>query len=538
MEIAAEQSIEEADLGFDLDDRLDSAIYNAVLGIGGALDKVSKSSVNTAATKPLSLADKAALYATDAFCRAVCEVIPQKAVRGGWEITFGGDVEDSSEILTALGAYESRVASGSFGSAASTFDTEDDLLNSVSDCFFLAQVWANVMDGAVIVLNIDDGQPMNKPVNTARIKTIRAADVLDRNQIRPVVESNWNPLRPNYYELVSQEVLDRDRFQGMANQAGVQAYSIHRSRIIRFDGLITTQEQMKLNEGWGGSPLDLLWSELNRWRCTQDAIANAVMDHSLFVRKLKGLRDSLASKGQKGEAALQANSKAMKMMASIMGGVTIDMEKESLEYLQRQFSGIPDLVREFRDSLIGASRHPHTLLFGESPSGLGASGESEENSIANLVSEFQATAWRKKLLRVYRLIFLAKDGPTKGVLPDGWDLRFRSLIPESEADKASSRSTQAQTDNVYITAGVLDKEEVRQSRFGRSEYSFETQLDEKLWKKKQEEANQDPFADYGSLLGESEPASPSEEQVQQDSIIPFLFPDSRYASYWRTKAQK
>lgn len=543
--INAEESQSEGDYEFDF--RADAAIFNQLLGIGGRLDKVAQSGVNSAATKPLSIDQKIALFATDSFCRAVCETVPQKAATGGWEITLGSETKDVEKIQSALGEYEKCLAS----SNSEIEDDEDDILNSVADCFYLAQVWANIMDGAAIVLNIDDGQPMSEPVKSANIKTIRAADVLDRTQIQPVVETNWNPLRPNYYELVLPDTIERDRFKGMIqNEKGIGRYYIHRSRIVRFDGLLTTQKQMVNNGGWGASPLDLVWNELNRWRVTQDAIANAVMDHSLFVRQIKGLRDTKAQHGQKGEAAIQLNSQTMKLMATVMGGVTIDMEKEKLEYLQRQFSGIPDIMREFRDSLIGASRQPHTLLFGESPSGLGATGESEENMIASLVAEFQNTVWKRKLLRVYKLIFLAKDGPTKGKPPLDWGIRFNSLIPESESEKATARSTQAQTDTAYVNAGILLKGEVRNSRFGGDEYSFETVLDDKLWKEQQDQANQDPFADYGAMGGgdqsnqqdpfaqqgnNNNPSAGDQEQFQQDSLIPFQISDSRYARYWKKK---
>ena len=49
------------------------------------------------------------------------------------------------------------------------------------------------------------------------------------------------------------------------------------------------------------------------------------------------------------------------------------------------------------------------------------------------------------------------------------------------------RDKQSGIDRTYVDLGILLKEEVRQSRFGGSDYSIETELDEDLWKKKQEE---------------------------------------------------
>jgi len=513
--------------------RVDSAIVNALVGVGvgNGKDKLAQTGV-TRVFQTLDYTQKETLFRSNAFCRAVCEVIPQKAVSGGWEVTLGGDINDSDKILKELRAYERKIA----GMGAEDEDDDGDVLVSVPDCFAYAQTWANALDGSCIVLNIDDGRPAYEPVDTKRIRTITEIEVLDRTQIRPVIETNWNPLHPKYYELILPENIEslKGMFEQEIKGKRVSNFYIHRSRIIRFDGLITTINAMTLNDGWGGSPLDLLWDELNRWRITQDAIANSVMDSSLFVHKIKGLAKMLSTLDPKNRAVLETRLQLLKMMSGLMGGVAVDAENEDLSYLNRQFNSVPELMKEFRDSLIGASRLPHTLLFGESPSGLGATGESEENSIANLVKEFEENRWRSKLMRLYRLIFLAKDGPTKGKEID-FGLRFNSLIPESESEKATARQTQAQTDNTYVQAGVLDAEEIRQSRFGGEDYSFETTLDAKIWKERKDKENADPFADFsgfgddqGSLPpgqeqqalppGQQEPVDLGQAQIQQDSL--------------------
>lgn len=523
-----EASILEEDgdfLTYDEIVRLDSALVNLSVGLGDPRkEKLLNTSVNLTPRR-LNYLEKESLFNTNSFCRAVCEVVPQKAIAGGWEVTLGKEAKEPEKILTDLRTYDRKIAE-----VDDDEDLEGSIITSTEQMFGLAQTWANAKDGAVILLNIDDGQPPYEPVNRERIKSIVSAEVLDRTEIRPVVTSTWNPLHPKYYELVLPDNLLREQGQyagTMQTGSGTNAFYIHRSRIIRFDGILTTRRWMLDNEGWGGSPLDLLWDEFNRWKVTQDSLAAAIHDFSLFVHSYKGLQKILSRKDRLGEKAVMARFQEMRETAQAQGGVAIDADGEKIEYLNRQFNGITDITKDFRDSLIGATRLPHTLLFGESPSGLGATGESEENSIANLVREFQENVWKPKLMRLYRLIFLAKDGPTGGKEPDGWGLRFNSLIPESESDKATARQTQAQTDNVYIAANVITAEEVRASRFGGEDYSFETNLDEDAWeKKKAQEAEQaDPYAAFGApdpmaMLppDEAQPVDYGQAQLQQDSL--------------------
>jgi hypothetical protein len=59
-----------------------------------------------------------------------------------------------------------------------------------------------------------------------------------------------------------------------------------------------------------------------------------------------------------------------------------------------------------------------------------------------------------------------------------WQVSFPPLDVPTQAELIEMRAKQAQTDAVYVSAGVLSSEEVAVSRFGGTEYSFETSLDE------------------------------------------------------------
>lgn len=513
--------------------RIDSALTNLSVGIGDRRqEKLLNTTVNHSPRR-LSYHDKEVLFNTNSFCHAVCSTVPEKAIAGGWEVTLGSDTKEPEKVLTALRAYDRRIAEVDDDDGDN--DLDGSIFGSTEELFGLAQTWANAKDGAVILLHVDDGRPPYEPINRNRIKTIVSAEVLDRTEIRPVITSAWNPLHPKYYELLVPENLlkeQQEKYAGaMPQEMNSNAYYFHRSRVIRFDGNLTTRRWMLENEGWGGSPLDLLWDEFNRWKITQDSLAGAINDFSMFVHSVKQLKTILSRKNREGEKAVMMRLQDMREEAQATGGVAIDMDNEKLDYLNRQFTGITDITKDFRDSLIGATRLPHTLLFGESPSGLGATGESEENTIANLVKEFQENVWKPKLMRLYRLIFLAKDGPTGGKEPEGWGLRFNSLIPESESEKATARQTQAQTDNIYLAAEVVTKDEVRSSRFGGEDYSFVTNLDEEAWEeKKVKDAEQaDPYAAFGAAdpmaalppgMGDplQDPLDAGVAEFQQDSL--------------------
>ena len=52
--------------------------------------------------------------------------------------------------------------------------------------------------------------------------------------------------------------------------------------------------------------------------------------------------------------------------------MVIDADGEKVDFVSRNFAGVADAISHFKDDLIGASGLPHTAVFGDSPSGLGA----------------------------------------------------------------------------------------------------------------------------------------------------------------------
>jgi phage-related protein (TIGR01555 family) len=418
------------------------------------------------------------------------------ATQKGWELTLGSDGDD--DILEDFN------------------DIHDDL--EVEEAFNEAQFQANVYGGAVIIIIVDDKKPAYEPIDIKNLKKIVKLEVLDRYKVEPVLAlTDVNPLRPDKYRLVLPEYV-RKSLKNVTEDN--PQYIIDKSRIIRFDadGIRATPDMLRKNQGWTKSLLAALWEDYLEWKTSLKATGAMVQDASIFIYKLKDLSAMMKSKDS---LLLEGRIKLFRSMLSVIGGAIIDAEKESMEFISRNFAGVPEVANQQRDNFIGVSDIPHTKLFGESPSGLGASGESEQKDWASTIADFQTSKWRKKLRGLFKLIFLSKEGPTKGELIKGWSIKFHNLMVESEAEKISNMATMASTDQTYISAGVLLIEEVRKSRFGKSGFSIETTLDDSLFKKQQDEAKQQAQDPYGGYGGFPEEQAPSEElppeEVQQDS---------------------
>lgn len=426
--------------------------------------------------------------------KRLCRARPDAAILRGWQVTLGGQ-KGKQKIVADVASESERL--------------------KVPQAFNRAQVWANLYGGAAIVINADDGEHWSKPINLKKLKRIKGLRVLDRHKISPLLEStDFDPLEPKYYQLtLGIQTLQTLGFDGKNIDLSVERPDIiHHSRIVRFDGIELPPDMCQYSGGWGQSVIEEIWDEYSDWKGSLKSMSKILKDFSVFIYKVSELGTMLDDHG---EDALRTRFTAFKQGIETLGAAAIDKEGEDVDYKTRTLGGIDAIADKLRDALIGASGLPHTKLFGASPSGLGATGESEANNWADEVQAFQQSQWYNKLRALIRLIFLSSEGPTKGKEPEDWSIRFFSLIQQSESDLAGIRSTQATTDNTYVGAGILLPEEVRQSRFGGSEYSSDTILDSALWKKTQE-ANASEFGEFGG--GEEAPPTEVVEEVPPEEL--------------------
>jgi hypothetical protein len=160
------------------------------------------------------------------------------------------------------------------------------------------------------------------------------------------------------------------------------------------------------------------------------------------------------------------------MSKSIIKAVVLDLE-EDYEVKARSLAGVPELLTKADNRLTIASGMPHTLLLGESPGGLGTTGQNQVKNWYDLVARQQEINLTKKINLLIKLV--AKTLSIE--LPKEYTWEFNPLWQMSDTETAAYRKTVAETDAVYIDRGVVDSAEIASSRFGGEGYSAETTLD-------------------------------------------------------------
>jgi phage-related protein (TIGR01555 family) len=416
-------------------------LQNVLIGMGTGRDKGQYT--KTTATIFLAQEELENLYG-EWLPRRIVDIYADQATRKGFKVLFGGDGVRAEEVQGIEQVIE-------------------DLY--ILEHLNLAAKNSRLYGGACLLLFIDDGRPAYMPVDKRNIRRIEDIECLDRWQIAPVIneENLYDYSKATYYQIISGDLINQP-----------QLTYIHKDRILRFDGDWLPYRVRQRNYGWGMSSLQTVYDSFRHYWTGLNSAATLLTEFDIFVHKVRGLAAMLAA-GK--ESSIRDRLQVNDMSKSIYRGYAIDAEKEELEFISRNFGGIGEILEKLRVDIIGASKIPHTVLFGESPSGLGSTGRSEERDFAKMLADYQSVNFKRPMKKLLEYIMLSKEGPTKGELPESWRISFNPLFELNEREMADVRARVAAVDGRYIQLGVLSPKEVADARYGGSEWSMELTLD-------------------------------------------------------------
>jgi|GEM_PF-2409274 len=334
--------------------------------------------------------------------------------------------------------------------------------------------------GALLILGIDDGRDQDEPVDEDNIKSIDFINQIDR-RFSYVQDYYSDPMAPKYGQPRTYLVANAVATSAYRSATGAFGYkkssekkiksssakylnatasvmNVHESRLIRFDGVEPDVLTRQVLAGWSWSVLQRGYETLRLCDGSFDALAYLISDASQGVLKLKGLFNAITA-GQEGK--LKRRLETMDQMRSVMHSIALDSGAgEEFTRVQTSFAGIPDAIDRIMQRLAAAFDMPMTELFGMSPAGMNATGESDRIKWYDTIANEQTNFLAPKIRRLYRLIARAKDSPFKGQEVD-FQVHFKPLYAPTDDELAKTRLTNAQRDVAYITAEVVTAEEVK-----------------------------------------------------------------------------
>lgn len=320
------------------------------------------------------------------------------------------------------------------GKQAKQIATEERRLG-VQQAYLDTCCWADLYGGAALLMVT--GQDLGKPLDLDRIKKggLKNLVVFDRWDIQPMdfnftdpLASNW--MLPEFYMMVN----------------GTQR--IHHSHIIRRTGARLPRRMRMFEQGWGDSRLRRCMSDLRDVVATKGGIASLVLEANVDTIKAKGLKAALA--GPQCDQITE-RYRMFGMMKSIVNLGLLDADNEEFERNSISFSGLSSIMEQFMVWTAGAAEMPVTELWGQSASGLGATGDGDLKTYHGTIKGKQDGQMRLDLEALDQVLIRS----ALGTYPDEIEFEWKPLAQKSSVEEAQEDLADAQADAINIENRII-----------------------------------------------------------------------------------
>lgn len=398
---------------------------NAVTGLGGIRDKTTYHALKVG--HQLSDGELEVLFNEDDIAAKVVDKLPREATRGGFKLDIkGAEGKDAASTSSAIVAEATRLG--------------------VMPKFREGWTWARLYGGGSgVFVGARDGLALHKPLNMARVNSIEFLNIVTRPHLR--VHKRYARIdQPKYGEPELYRIA----------MPGEDEIVIHETRLILFRGAMTANTQsVSLNKDWDNSVLQRVYDALNQSSSAWMSVMHLMSDASQGVLKIKDFTQMLKAQGQ---GALRNRLQAMDMARSVCRAIAIDADKEEFTRVATSFAGLAELLDKQMLRVSAAAEMPQTVLFGRSPAGMNATGESDTRSWYDTVGDARDSDLKPRLEQMIRLIMAVPQGPTSGKILDEWEIKFPPLWQPTEKERADVFKTKSDALVALVTAQICEPE--------------------------------------------------------------------------------
>lgn len=440
--------------------RLDS-LLSAVTKIGTVLDP-RKSYVFT--KRPhLEPQEADDLFNGNDLAYTVCCVLPEEALAEPWYLD-AADEDDSTKEKVSTRFDELRA------------------VEVVTD----AAVFARVFGDCFVYISVEDGVADDLPLNPERIQKINFIKKIERDQISGLTKYN-DEKSPKYGEYEVYQI---------SNSLGVTA-RIHETRLLKFTGARTSDMDRRQNNMWHRSILDKIYEVLRDFGITWSSAALLVNQGTQGVYKVKDLAMLLSAPTQEGRQSLSMRIGLIDTVRSALNSLILDADAEDFDYKVAPLTSLPEVLDRFAARLSAASGGiPVTKLFGISPAGMNATGESDLKNWYRILESYRTNVIQPQV-QVLLDLLLVEAGKPQAEITIAW----APLDTPTDLEEAQIRKTTLEGDLAAVAQGVLRPDEVAEARFGRVD-GFEQEI--RIAPKEEREAPELELDGEEQLEGEGE----------------------------------
>ena len=307
--------------------------------------------------------------------------------------------------------------------------------------------WGRLYGGAVGLILIKGQEDLSQPLelDTVMPGSFLGLRILDRwSGVFPQGSLVTDPADPDFGLPEYYTVRD-------ANET--YEVNVHHSRIVRFIGRKLPWLEQVAEIYWGESEIEAVYNEIVRRDNMAANIIALTYKANMEYREVEGLDQLLGIGGNEMQRRFWNIMQAQAIMRSSQG-ISLINKGDAVHTSQYTFTGLSDVYDRVMMDVAGAARIPVTKLFGRSPAGMNATGESDMRNYYDYIDGLRETQFRPVLERLLPIMAMS----AWGMIPDDLEIVFPLMQDADEAERAEIAAKKSQAIvNAYMS-DLIDQE--------------------------------------------------------------------------------
>ena len=305
--------------------------------------------------------------------------------------------------------------------------------------------WGRLFGGAVGVMIVaGQGNDLSQPLD---LRFVMPGDFCGL-----LVFDRWNSVDPSLETVddIRDPEFGLPKYYTVTDNNTGRVVKVHYSRVLRFTGDDLPYWESQAEQQWGASVIESVFDELKKRDNVSWNIAQLTFMASLRVLKMGDLGEMLSAADEQTKEELYRTIQAQNWLMSNMGLQVIDAT-DDMQSHQYTFGGIADVYKQFMIDIAGAAGIPATKLFGRSPEGMNATGESDLTNYYDMIAQEQESKLRPILNKLLPVMCMS----TFGSVPDDLDFEFDPVSEPSDKDRSDLAKSQAENVVTVFNAGLI-----------------------------------------------------------------------------------
>ena len=302
--------------------------------------------------------------------------------------------------------------------------------------------WGRLYGGAAGLIMIRGQEGMRgQPLELESIYpgTFQGLYILDR----------WQGVVPGM-ELVFEGGEPVPAYYSITDARGNTVAKVHHSRLVRFTGRDLPFLERVAELYWGESEVEALYNDVVKHDNVAANMAALTFRANVDTMEVQNLDQLFSVTSGEQQRRFWNVMQAQSVMKSNFGMQLVN-RGDQIKNTQYTFTGLQEVYDSMCLDLSGASRIPVTKLFGRSPAGMNATGESDLRNYYDYVDTLREAKLRPILEKLLPVLAMS----AWGAVPDGLDITFPPLWTPTAAEVAEIALKKAQAIRDTFQAGLF-----------------------------------------------------------------------------------